>query len=138
MVPHSTKSILKGPSPQLVVISFLLDLTHTTLPKIGCFTMRPRLHGTEMVKGSSFFSVFLGFLFGVWVVTLWILSSLPGQDIHLPPFPEADKAVHFGYFFIGGFLLAWLLRRAFRWRAGKQLCGALCAIALIGALDEFH
>jgi VanZ family protein len=91
-----------------------------------------------MLKGSSFFSVFLGFLFGVWLVTLWILSSLPGQDIHLPPFPEADKVVHFGYFFIGGFLLAWLLRRAFRWRAGKQLCGALCAIALIGALDEFH
>ena len=91
-----------------------------------------------MLKGSSSFSVFLGFLFGVWLVTLWILSSLPGQDVHLPPFPEADKVVHFGYFFIGGFLLAWLLRRTFRWRVGKQLCGALCAIALIGALDEFH
>jgi hypothetical protein len=55
-----------------------------------------------IVKGTSFFSVFLGFLFGVWVVTLWMLSSLPGQDIHLPPFPEADKVAHFGYFFIGG------------------------------------
>jgi hypothetical protein len=44
-------------------------------------------------------------------VTLWMLSSLPGQDIHLPPFPEADKVAHFGYFFIGGFLLAWVLRR---------------------------
>jgi hypothetical protein len=64
-----------------------------------------------MIKGTSFFSVFLGFLFGVWVVTLWILSSLPGQDIYLPPFPEADKVAHFGYFFIGGFLLAWVLRR---------------------------
>jgi VanZ family protein len=91
-----------------------------------------------MGKGSSFFSVFLGFLFGVWVATLWILSSLPGQDIHLPPFPEADKVAHFGYFFIGGFLLAWLVRRRLGWRGGKLLCGALCTIALIGALDELH
>lgn len=72
------------------------------------------------------------------MVTLWILSSVPGQDIHLPPFPEADKVAHFGYFFIGGFLLARLLRRTLRWRGGKLLCGALCAIALIGALDELH
>jgi VanZ family protein len=91
-----------------------------------------------MGKGSSFFSVFLGFLFGVWVVTLWILSSLPGQDIHLPPFPEADKVAHFDYFFTGGFLLAWLLRRRLGWRGGKLLCGALCTIALIGVLDELH
>jgi len=91
-----------------------------------------------MIKGTSFFSVFLGFLFGVWVVTLWILSSLPGQDIYLPPFPEADKVAHFGYFFIGGFLLAWVLRRTRGWRGWKLLCGALCAIALIGALDELH
>src|SRR6267142_1675641 len=91
-----------------------------------------------MIKGTSFFSVFLGFLFGVWVVTLWILSSLPGQDIYLPPFPEADKAAHFGYFFIGGFLLAGVLRRTLGWRGCKLICVALCAIALIGALDELH
>jgi VanZ family protein len=91
-----------------------------------------------MAKGTSFFSVFLGLLFGVWVVTLWILSSLPGQDIHLPPFPEADKVAHFGYFFIGGLLLAWVLRRTLGWRGWKLICGALCAIALIGALDELH
>jgi VanZ family protein len=91
-----------------------------------------------MVKGTSFFSVFLGFLFGVWVVTLWTLSSLTGQDIHLPSVPEADKVAHFGYFFIGGFLLAWVLRRTLGWRGWKLLCGALYAIALIGALDELH
>jgi len=93
---------------------------------------------SQMVKGTSFFSVFLGFLFGVWVVTLWILSSLPGEDIDLPPFPEADKVAHFGYFFIGGFLLAGVLRRTLGWRGCKLICGALCAIALIGALDELH
>jgi VanZ family protein len=91
-----------------------------------------------MVKGTSFFSVFLGFLFGLWVVSLWILSSLPGQNIHLPPFPEADKAAHFAYFFIGGFLLASVLRRTLRWRGWKLAGSVLCAIALIGALDELH
>ena len=59
-----------------------------------------------MVKGTSFFSGFLGFLFGLWLVTLWILSSIPGDDVHLPPFPGADKVAHFAYFFVGGFLLA--------------------------------
>jgi VanZ family protein len=93
---------------------------------------------SQMAKGTSFFSVFLGLLFGVWLVTLWILSSLPGQNIDLPPLPAADKVAHFGYFFIGGFLLAWVLGRTLGWRGGKLLCGVLCAIALIGALDELH
>jgi VanZ family protein len=91
-----------------------------------------------MAKGTSFFSVFLGFLFGLWVAALWILSSLPGQSIHLPSFPESDKLAHFGYFFIGGSLLAGMLRNALGWRGRKLLCAVLCAIALIGALDEIH
>ena len=61
-----------------------------------------------MIKGTSFFSVFLGFSFAVWLVTLWILSSLPGQDVHLPAFPESDKVAHFFYFFVGGLLLVLL------------------------------
>ena len=64
-----------------------------------------------MVKGTSFFSGFLGLLFGLWVVTLWILSSIPGQDIELPPFPGADKVAHFVYFFIGGLLFASVIAR---------------------------
>ena len=92
----------------------------------------------KMAKGTWFFSVFLGFLFGVWVVTLWIFSSLPGQDIHLPPFPESDKVAHFGYFFTGGLLLAGMLRSTLGWRGRKLFFTVLCAIALIGALDEIH
>ncbi|MFZ0710943.1 MAG: VanZ family protein [Terrimicrobiaceae bacterium] len=91
-----------------------------------------------MAKGTSFFSVLLGFLFGAWVVALWIFSSLPGQLIHLPPFPGSDKVAHFGYFFIGGFLLAGMLGSTLGWRGRKLFCAALCAIALIGALDEIH
>jgi VanZ family protein len=90
------------------------------------------------VKGTSFFSIFLGFLFGLWVALLWILSSLPGEDVHLPQFLWADKAAHFAYFSIGGFLLAWLLRRTLGWRGWKLIGGVLGAMALIGVLDEFH
>ena len=91
-----------------------------------------------MVKGTSFFSGFLGFLFGLWVVTLWILSSVPGQDINLPPLPRADKVAHFAYFLIGGLLLASVLTRTLRWRGWKLTCSVLFVVALIGALDELH
>ena len=90
------------------------------------------------MKGTSFFSVFLGFLFGLWLVSLWILSSIPGEDVHLPAFPGADKAAHFAYFLIGGFLLAGLLNRTLGWRGWKLLGTLLCVMALIGALDELH
>jgi VanZ family protein len=91
-----------------------------------------------MVKGTSFFSGFLGFLFGLWVVMLWILSSIPGNDVHLPPFPGADKAAHFAYYFVGGFLLALVLRMTLGWRGWKLTCSVLFVMALIGALDELH
>ena len=90
------------------------------------------------MKGTSFFSVILGFLFGLWLVSLWILSSIPGEDVHLPAFPGADKAAHFAYFLIGGFLLAGLLNRTLGWRGWKLLGTVLCVMALIGALDELH
>ena len=90
------------------------------------------------MKGTSFFSVFLGFLFGLWLVSLWILSSIPGEDVHLPAFPGADKAAHFAYFLIGGFLLAGLLNRTLGWRGWKLFGTVLCVMALIGALDELH
>ena len=91
-----------------------------------------------MVKGTSFFSGFLGLLFGLWVVTLWILSSIPGQDIELPPFPGADKVAHFVYFFIGGLLFASVIARTRHWRGWKLTWTGLFVIALIGALDELH
>ena len=83
------------------------------------------------MKGTSFFSVILVFLFGVWLVSLWILSSIPGEDVHLPPFPGADKAAHFAYFLVGGFLLAGLLNKILGWRGWKLLGCVLCAMALI-------
>jgi VanZ family protein len=87
---------------------------------------------------SFFFSVLVGILFGLWILSLWILSSLPGEDLQLPSFPGADKVVHFLYFSVGGFLLAWLLGRTLSWERWKITGSVLAAIALIGAMDEFH
>jgi VanZ family protein len=93
---------------------------------------------SHLVKGTSFFSILLGILFGVWLLTLWILSSMPGQSIELPPFLWSDKAAHLACFFVGGSLLAWLLHRTLPWRKWGIIGFVVCAMALIGALDEFH
>jgi VanZ family protein len=92
------------------------------------------------VKGSrSFFlSVLAGVLFGLWWIGLWILSSLPGEDVQLPPFAGADKLAHFLYFAVGGCLFAWLLARVLGWRGWKLAGTVLVGMMLIGALDEFH
>jgi VanZ like protein len=46
---------------------------------------------------------------------LFYTSSLPGDEIHLPPFPYSDKAVHFAAYAVLGILIAWRkgLRSAF-------------------------
>lgn len=77
-------------------------------------------------------------LLGIWFVSLWLLSSLPGNDVHLPPFPHADKIAHFGYFLGGGFLLAWLLRSLRKWSAWRVAITVLVLIAAIGMADELH
>ena len=69
---------------------------------------------------------------------LWILSSLPGEDIQLPPFPGADKLAHFLYFAVGGCLFAWLLARVLGWRGGKLAGTVFVGMMLIGAVDELH
>src|SRR6187549_2272272 len=37
---------------------------------------------------------------------LFYTSSLPGDEIHLPPFPYSDKAVHFAAYGVLGILIA--------------------------------
>lgn len=77
-------------------------------------------------------------LLGMWFVGLWLVSSLPGNDVSLPAFPHADKIAHFGYFLGGGFLLAWLLRSLRPWSAWRVALTVLAIIAVIGAGDELH
>ncbi|MFT3991297.1 MAG: VanZ family protein [Luteolibacter sp.] len=79
-------------------------------------------------------------LFIVWFVTLWILSSITGQDTNLPDIKFSDKIAHFGYFFGGGGILtAYFYRRNPKnpdWP--HLLLRSVFILALIGILDEFH
>jgi VanZ family protein len=77
-------------------------------------------------------------LFLLWLVGLWMLSSLPGDDVQLPTFPGADKLAHMLYFAVGGALLAWSLRTGRIWKRSRVIWTVLLAMAVIGALDEFH
>lgn len=78
-------------------------------------------------------------LFAAWLVLLWFLSasSPPAEpDIQIPHF---DKVLHFGYFSLGGALLA--ASCGLKWhqlsRRGLLLIVVvLCSV--IGRLDEYH
>ncbi len=78
--------------------------------------------------------------FLLWFVSLWLLSAFPRTGDYMPPIPNFDKVVHFGFFFGGsGLFCAWLFRRrpeSPNWRAIFAI--AVVVIALIGCLDEFH
>jgi VanZ family protein len=74
----------------------------------------------------------------LWLVGLWVLSSLPGDDVHLPPFPGADKLAHALYFAVGGALLALSLSPGRNWKRSRVIWTVLLSMAVIGALDEFH
>lgn len=75
--------------------------------------------------------------FAVWFGVLWWLSSgqrdLPlGEDIRF-----IDKVYHFGYYFGGAILLGGAFSRPIGCVARPFLL-TVSAIALVGALDEFH
>jgi VanZ family protein len=76
--------------------------------------------------------------FVLWLVGLWVLSSLSGDDVHLPPFPGADKLAHALYFAVGGVLLALSLSPGRNWKRSRVIWTVLLSMAVIGALDEFH
>ncbi len=48
------------------------------------------------------------------MAVLFYTSSLPGNEIHLPPFPNSDKVVHFAAYTVLGAAIAW--RKALRRR----------------------
>lgn len=79
----------------------------------------------------------VGFL-ALWLGLLFVLSSLPGGTLPLPKvnIPHIDKVFHFGYFFVGGLLLALLARRTLRWRGLKMFAAVIVVIAVLGAMDE--
>ena len=92
------------------------------------------------MKGTrSFLALALpGSLFIIWLVGLWVLSSIRGEDIKLPPFPGADKLAHLLYFAVGGALLAWSIRAGRSWKRWRIIWIVLLAMLVVGAVDEFH
>ena len=58
------------------------------------------------------------------MAVLFYTSSLPGNEIQLPPFPYSDKVVHFAAYTALGALIAWRKRLRLRF-AGKVSSGGV-------------
>jgi len=76
--------------------------------------------------------------FALWVLILWILSGRPLPEVSTFDRPGFDKILHFVYFLIGAVLLsiALHLRGSYSWR--HNLVVVVIALAMIGAIDEWH
>ena len=75
----------------------------------------------------------------IWVVTVFILSSLPGPEVaELNVLDVWDKALHFAAFFCGALALLPALRLTCTWSWKRTILTGIAALSLYGALDEFH
>jgi VanZ family protein len=88
----------------------------------------------------SFVSKFCLSAFVLWIVALYILSSIPkGLPPSIPMIIHPDKIVHFAYFFAGAFCLTiYTLLKQSRFSHQQRLFGLLILFVVIGAADEFH
>ena len=80
-------------------------------------------------------------LFGIWGLTLWLLSSGNPAPQNGPEIPHLDKLAHFLYFSAGGVLLATLgLVISPLLRSRRRLLFAIVTLVCsgIGRLDEYH
>jgi VanZ family protein len=76
---------------------------------------------------------------GIWLVTLWFLSSGSTTVPGAPEIPFGDKVAHFGYFFGGGGLLAAALFCRNPLVATRRLVLMVALVsAAVGWLDEWH
>ncbi len=76
---------------------------------------------------------------GIWFITLWLLSSGNTTVPDAPKIPFSDKIAHFGYFFGGGGLLAAAIYcRNPRIRPWRLVLMVALTAGLVGWLDEFH
>ena len=72
----------------------------------------------------------------VWVAFTFLLTSLPNPKIEVPV-PFADKAAHFGFYGVMGFLCA-VWRRESAIPGRRAVLFALAFVAVVGAVDEAH
>lgn len=77
-------------------------------------------------------------LFAAWVITLTILSSIPGSDFGPMPFFAADKVVHFGLFAGGVAPLVFALLQIRRQPVLLVAIFAWAIMLFIAVGDEVH
>ncbi len=81
------------------------------------------------------------FLWICWFLYLWYLSSGPLPEMkEMPPIISADKLLHWGYFGIGGAIMAFYTLSVSESKH-LDLCtffALLCLGAFTGAVDEWH
>lgn len=74
-----------------------------------------------------------------WAAAITILSSLSGQQLHdIAPFDLWDKAAHFLAFAVGAMTLTVALAWSTAWPGRRIALFAVLAVALFGAIDEYH
>jgi len=76
--------------------------------------------------------------FGVWGLTLWVLSSLSPTNVPDSGLPHFDKLLHFGYFLGGGVLLTVAVKASFRLPTIGVVLLAGSVLTGVGVLDEWH
>lgn len=75
----------------------------------------------------------------VWAGTIHWFSSRTGPEIEeLNVFELSDKLMHFAAFFAGAPALVCALRWTFTWPWRTIISVAVLALALYGAVDEYH
>jgi VanZ family protein len=100
-------------------------------------TQQPPCHAPA-TRSPGRTNLVLWLAFAAWCVTLFILSSIPGNRFAPPPFSWADKVVHTFIFTTGSFLLVSACRRTFGASSLKAFLLLFVAMLLIGVSDEFH
>lgn len=69
---------------------------------------------------------------------IFLLSSLPGGVLQLPPVKFLDKVAHLGIYFVLALLLLRALARTTSLAAGPRALLALALVAGFGVTDELH
>lgn len=83
------------------------------------------------MKARHYFSLMLA-----WMGLIWILSSLPSEDLPSVKIWGIDKVAHLGIYLVWGILAVLFLNK--RKASVSMVCFSFSVMLLIAALDEYH
>jgi VanZ family protein len=90
------------------------------------------LNRTTFLVAASWFAVL------AWAMTIFILSSMSGQEIQEMAPSFWDKGAHFIAFAAGAVALTVALRVSTFWSWRRVVVVAIVALSAFGAADEYH